>query len=131
MTGRVLQFSFNAPDEMLNANQRLHWSRRYFLARSWRQAAQMHARKAMGRSPVRFEHAYIDIEIFFPDNRRRDVGNWQPTAKPIVDGCVDAGVLVDDDDKHLTGPDLHRGDRSTSELPHIVVTITETPGGTP
>lgn len=25
-----------------------------------------------------------------------------------VDGLVDAGILPDDDDKHLTGPDLRR-----------------------
>ena len=31
-----------------------------------------------------------------------------PTAKAVVDGLVDAGVLPDDDAKHLLGPDLRR-----------------------
>ena len=40
---------------------------------------------------------------------KRDVGNWSPTAKAIVDGIVDAGILVDDDDEHVEGPDLRPG----------------------
>lgn len=34
--------------------------------------------------------------------------NYMATVKPIVDGLVDAGVLPDDDAKHLLGPDLRR-----------------------
>ena len=54
------------------------------------------------------ERARLVVEIAFPDRRRRDPHNYMATVKPIVDGLVDAGVLPDDDAKHLLGPDLRR-----------------------
>ena len=46
------------------------------------------------------------VNITWPDNRRRDAHNLMPTLKACVDGFVDAGLLEDDDDRHLIGPDL-------------------------
>jgi crossover junction endodeoxyribonuclease RusA len=39
---------------------------------------------------------------------RADPANAAPTIKALVDGLVDAGVLVDDDSEHLVGPDFRR-----------------------
>ncbi|WP_288292371.1 hypothetical protein [uncultured Varibaculum sp.] len=39
----------------------------------------------------------------------RDVANYHPTVKAILDGIVDAGVLEDDDNRHLEGPFLRPG----------------------
>jgi Holliday junction resolvase RusA-like endonuclease len=36
------------------------------------------------------------FECFWFDKRRRDVDNIQPTCKAIIDGIVDAGVIIDD-----------------------------------
>lgn len=130
MTDRVLRFSFNAPGPMLNANARSHWAVTSDLTKTWRRATYWYARQAMGTKPVRFAHAHVQILIGFTDNRRRDISNWAPTAKAVVDGIVDAGVLVDDDDAHMTGPELRRGPKSDTQ-PYLIVTITETPGGTP
>ncbi|WP_128683426.1 hypothetical protein [Actinomyces qiguomingii] len=63
------------------------------------------------RAP-RLERARIVIESLFPDRRRRDTHNLMPTVKPIVDGLVDAGLLPDDDTRHLVGPHLE----ASSEL---------------
>lgn len=38
------------------------------------------------------------------DNRRRDAINLCATLKACVDGCVDAGVLTDDDDTRAVTP---------------------------
>ncbi|MFD0889967.1 hypothetical protein ACFQ08_35955, partial [Streptosporangium algeriense] len=48
--------------------------------------------------------------ILHPATRgRRDPANWYPSFKAAIDGLVDAGVLVDDDDRHLVGPDMRIG----------------------
>jgi hypothetical protein len=63
------------------------------------------------------------------DARRRDVGNLYPSAKALVDGLVDYGLIPDDDDRHLIGPDMRRGAQvSKRQYPGgglIVVTIVE------
>lgn len=105
---------------LLNANERTHWARRSRLSREWRERTCWLA-KGGGIPPL--QRASVVIYIAFGDNRRRDVGNYQPTAKAIVDGLVDAGVLPDDDDAHLEGPDL-RCDAATARRA-IRVTITK------
>jgi crossover junction endodeoxyribonuclease RusA len=51
---------------------------------------------------------------------RWDPNNLWPTVKAIVDGMVEAGVLVDDDHKHLIGPDMRRGEKGE---PRIVLNM--------
>jgi|GEM_PF-715921 len=95
---------------LLTANQRAHWAVRARLTRTLRHAAAISAR-AQGIEPMR--RAHLTVHVSWPDRRRRDVHNVMPTIKAIVDGLVqDAGVLPDDDDTHLTGPDL----RVTAEM---------------
>lgn len=94
------------PAEFINANDRLHHAPKARLTKAWREAAAWTATsKKLGywTKPV-----HITCTIRFPDNIRRDVGNWYPTAKAIVDGLVDAGVLYDDSDTYVLGPDMRR-----------------------
>lgn len=65
----------------------------------------------ISRAP-RLRRARLVVTVDFPDRRRRDPHNFTPTAKAIVDGLVDAGVLPDDDHRHLAGPDM----RASSKL---------------
>ena len=44
---------------------------------------------------------------------RRDLHNYMPTLKALVDGLVDAGLLPDDDARHLQGPDMRLDPRHT------------------
>jgi hypothetical protein len=75
----------------------------------------------VGRT-TRYERAHVTVTFRFPNNRRRDVHNLLPlVAKPIVDGIVGAGILPDDDDKHLVGPDLRRNPENGPY--EIVVTV--------
>nr|WP_315501281.1 hypothetical protein [Actinomyces oris] len=94
-----------AASDVLNLNDRTHWSRAASKRRTTRLLAEQTAR--VSRAP-RLERARLVVEISFPDRRRRDPHNYMATVKPIVDGLVDAGVLPDDDAKHLLGPDLRR-----------------------
>jgi hypothetical protein len=45
-----------------------------------------------------------------------------PTLKAAIDGLVDYGLLPDDTNAHLIGPDLRQGGKGD---PAIVLTITE------
>lgn len=86
---------------ILNANQRSHWARKAELTRFLRTEASLHAH---GIPPM--SRAHLTVHVGWPDKRRRDAMNVHPTIKACVDGFVDAGLLDDDSDKYLTGPDL-------------------------
>lgn len=92
---------------LLSANGRYHHMQRHRLSRVLRAAAQHKTRAA--RVP-RLLRARIVALYHPPDRRRRDVHNLLPAAKCCVDGLVDAGVLPDDNDDHLIGPDMRRGE---------------------
>jgi Holliday junction resolvase RusA-like endonuclease len=112
-------------NSLLNANQRRHWRHRQRVTKSWREETGWRARAA--RVPS-LERARIVVEFSFGDQRRRDVNNYQPTAKAIVDGLVDVGLLPDDNDRHLVGPDLRRVEHPGLALVRVVVTDLEDPG---
>jgi len=52
------------------------------------------------------------------------VSNSFPTFKACIDGFVDAGVLADDSDLHVVGPDPRRG---YDGPPRITFTLEEVP----
>lgn len=93
---------------LLNSNQRPHPMVRAKHTRALREAG----RKAAAAIGIpRLERAYVIAELRPNDKRRRDPGNWYPSAKAAVDGgLVDAGVLDDDDHLHLIGPDMRLGE---------------------
>ena len=94
-----------AASDVLNLNDREHWRLKANKSKHIRQLAKQIARAS--RAP-HLKRALLTVEIAFPDRKRRDPHNWMATVKPIVDGLVKAGVLPDDDAKHLLGPDLRR-----------------------
>ena len=96
--------TIDPPTDLINANQRLHHHAKAKLTRAWRQAAC----EAVGFDPYHYPRAQITVYVRFANNIRRDVGNYYPTAKAIVDGLVDARILPDDNDRHLIGPDMRR-----------------------
>ena len=94
-------------DSVLTANQRLHWARKARATAYLRQLGRHHARAFVVTEHLRLDRAHALVELTFPDpGRRRDAGNWHPTAKALIDGIVDSELLAEDDRKHLDGPDL-------------------------
>ena len=102
------------PCALINANDRLHYQAKAKLTKAWREAA-AGAIWVNPRVKPLHESARVIVAVRFPTNHRRDVGNYYPTAKAILDGLVDAGVLPDDNDQHVTGPDMRR-DRPNGPL---------------
>ena len=105
---------------LLNANRRQHWAAKAKLTRALREAALVCARR--DHVPP-LQRAHIVVEYRPPDRRRRDVHNLFPSAKACVDGVVDAGVLRDDADQYLIGPDMRLGE--PEKQGRLVLHITE------
>lgn len=91
---------------LLNSNQRLHPMVKAKLTKALRGAGR-DAAASLG--VPHFDRVYVIGELRPVDRRRRDPGNWYPSAKAAVDGLVDAGVLDDDDHTRLIGPDMRLG----------------------
>ena len=94
---------------LINANQNIHWRDRSKLVKALRQTAWAIARRDKLTALQRAHIAYV----FHPatkSDRRRDSGNWSPSAKAAIDGLVDAGILPDDNHTRLLGPDPRIGD---------------------
>lgn len=92
---------------LLNDNQRLHHRRKAEYIDLIRRASGFSARAA--KIP-----AFQRIHVFYvvhpkPGIRRRDPGNWSPTAKAAIDGLVDAGVVPDDNSDRVLGGDPRIG----------------------
>ena len=93
-------------NEWLTANGRYHWAETARRTRHLRERANWTARSA--RAP-RLDAARIDAYVHGRTRGRMDPANAHPTTKALVDGLVDAGLLPDDDSRHLDGPYEHRG----------------------
>jgi len=91
----------------MNANDRPNKWRKASQTRFWRQSAHTIA----VRSGADMLHGLVRITatVHIADKRRREVSNLFPTFKACIDGFVDAGILADDSDAHVIGPDPRRG----------------------
>lgn len=112
---------------LLTANQRMHWRKKAERTKAIRHLAATVTR-AFQLQPMQTAHCVVQIR--WPDRRRRDAHNLMPTIKACIDGIVDAGLLPDDSDKHLTGPDLrpHPEPHKTpdGDAVHLIFDFTET-----
>jgi crossover junction endodeoxyribonuclease RusA len=95
-----------APAPWLSANQRVDLRRQTPDRRAWRDAGHLYAKQA---ALPKLQRVHIIATLRFRDARRRDPHNYYPTLKALVDGLVDYGLIPDDDDKHLIGPDIRLG----------------------
>ena len=96
------------PPCWLSANDRLHWAEK---------ARRTKALRAMGFAAwykagrPRYNKARLTVDVTWPDLRRRDAANAHPTIKALIDGMTHPGpkvrgILPDDSDEFLLGPDL-------------------------
>lgn len=109
-----------APCLLINLNSRMHWAQKAKLTKAWRTAAHVAARNA--DLPKGLDRIHILAHVIKPTNRAYDVHNLMPTLKAAIDGLADYGLIPDDTNAHLTGPDLRQGGKG--EL-GVIITITE------
>lgn len=106
--------------KLLNANQRMHHKPKAKLTAAIRDAAMeavadnpsIMAALAEAKPGPLFQRAHI-LGVLRPATARRaDPANWYPSFKAAVDGLVDAGLLDDDDHRHVVGPDMRLGEKT-------------------
>lgn len=92
---------------LLSENDRKHWAAKAPVVKTLRTLSKIQHRAAINRGDYRpFDRARLVVWITWPDGRRRDAHNTLPTLKALIDGAVDAGMIKDDSDRYLQGPDL-------------------------
>jgi crossover junction endodeoxyribonuclease RusA len=98
MTPLVLRLLWPPPE--LSPNARVHWGTKKRATEKYRQDCYLVVREtwAQGWIPV---CSTAKVVFVVPDKRRRDLDNAMASMKAAWDGLVDAGLLVDDDSKHL------------------------------
>lgn len=108
--------------KLLNANDRVHWRTRARITKALREAAEESALAA--HIPPQ-ERITIQAVLHPHDKRRRDAHNWYPSFKAAIDGVVDAGVIPDDDGKHLISIEVVLG----TPVRHTQISLHITPLG--
>lgn len=112
------------PDDWINANnrRRMHWTVDRRLTATWRTRAAWAARQAklpaLGPSLV-----IAELRMHARRRSRVDPANYGLTAKPCVDGLVDAGIWPDDSSDWVTGPDMRLGDVAKPDGEALVLLI--------
>ena len=107
-----------------SANDRLHWQ-----AVRRKKAAVRTLARAAARDAGRHQRATLTVLVHYPTNRAADPHNIASTVlKAAIDGVVDAGVLPDDDDKHLPAVTISRGPKtSIAGIYRLTLTLEEVP----
>lgn len=114
----MISINIPQPDEWLNSNHRNHWAIDARRKKAWRTAARYAA-----HNTTRHERVHIECWIHKKTRRTYDAHNLTPTAKAVIDGLVDAGLIPDDTNQHLIGPDMRQGETRPKQ-PGITLTIT-------
>ena len=78
-----------------NLNARMHWTKRSQWNREFKRQVWglvMEQRKKFGKIP----YTKANVTITYYTCRPMDIDNFYSSAKPLVDGLTQAGVIVDD-----------------------------------
>lgn len=130
MGPRVMQqFSITIPNQLvISSNRQTHvWKKKKLKDH----CAEIIPKLAKSIEPV--GKATIHVGVTKRTSNRYDPVNLTDTAKPIVDQLVKAGVLDEDDHRHVFGPWLyHKGtDKTLDKAMRFTITLTEYKPDTP
>lgn len=104
------------PSQWLTANGRYHWATKARATKALRQRARIEAQRHTPlQTPV-----HTTAIIGYKTAGRADPANANPTVKALIDGIVDAGIIPDDDARHLIGPDFRLGEPHGQKGIHII-----------
>lgn len=83
---------------VLNSNDRSHWGAKAAKTKKLRAMAKA---VALNHSTIVDPPVIITITVQYARAGRHDAHNLQPTAKALIDGLVDAGLICDDSDEYV------------------------------
>lgn len=86
-----------------NELHRMHFHTESKARKEWKDTVYLLAVDAKNRSGwvAPSETVRVKALFLFPDQARRDPDNYTASLKPVLDGLVAAGVLDDDDFRHV------------------------------
>lgn len=87
----------------------------------WTQAVYNACKSNENRPTQPFEYAEVTITYYFADRRRHDADNY--AGKYLLDGLTAAGVIVDDDLKHITTKIVGEYDKANPRTEIVVEEI--------
>jgi crossover junction endodeoxyribonuclease RusA len=116
MTTWTIRLPYATPP--LSLNSRMHWATKARLTREIRTTTMTLAKIA---GIPRCERVSVTLHYVPRDKRRRDEDNLFLMLKAAIDGVKDAGIVRDDDSKHVTS--ACRIDESDPKDPHIYLRI--------
>lgn len=109
----VLTFTPPGPALSMNTTNK-HWAALRADRQAWKTAAYLAACEADNQlAAFRGHRVEITVALPVPDNRRRDPHNYVETIKRIIDGIVNSGAVIPDDNATwcaVPEPVLYRGD---------------------
>ncbi len=82
--------------EMLNANDRPHWTQKAKITAYLRQIGRLKVPDGKYTTYTKKCPCGLVVTIYAPTKRRMDPPNFYPTVKALVDGMTDAGIWTDD-----------------------------------
>ena len=82
--------------EMLNANDRPHWTQKAKITAFLRHIGRLKVSECKYTAYTKKRPCGLVVTIYAPTKRRMDPPNFYPTVKALVDGMTDAGLLTDD-----------------------------------
>ena len=103
-----------------NAATNRHWRHRATLVKTWRETAAWRARQAR-LDPIPSPYT-VTATIHRADRRHYDLDGATATIKACIDGLRDAGVLEDDDTRHMVRLTLAAGEPDR-DMPRVVLVI--------
>lgn len=114
----VFQLEPEAVHKLMDSNKMTGaWGNRATKTNEWIRLVN-NALNGVERTPVYKRARIIVVYAFSSQDKMRDVNNYSPTSKAIVDGIVRYGILPDDNDRIVIGPDNRRAlDRSLGTVP--------------
>jgi len=103
----------------LNEWQRMCWRDRIPFTEEWDRAIWA---LCLEQHVPQLERIDLNIEIYFKDKRRRDYDNQATAFKLSLDALVHAGILPDDNPRHLVRP-MFPAILCDRKYPHTEITI--------
>lgn len=115
------KFFIPAPTGWISLNDRSHWAVVSKRVKLWRTVAKYTAQAH--ELPKGLERVHVTAYVHKSTNHQYDAHNLTSTGKAIVDGLVDYGLVPDDTNKYVIGPDMRMGEKL--EAPGITIEIEE------